>query len=205
MGLSCAIYVSVGMARPLIVLMWFAPESPWWLVRHNNLRQAEKSIQRLGNDETKPQANEMVTHMVRTNQLEIDVADAGSGKSRWIDLIRGTDLRRTEIACMAWACQDLCGAVFAGNTAYTFKQAGIDQITALRLGFGNSALMIGANVLSFWLMSQAGRRTLYLSGLSLCFLALILIGVMAVLGIQGNHGAKWAQASIQLVSTLTSF
>ena len=37
-------------------IMWFAPESPWWLVRHGKLAEAEKSIQRLASKEMKPRA-----------------------------------------------------------------------------------------------------------------------------------------------------
>jgi len=33
---------------PLLVLMFFAPESPWWLIRKGRLDQAQRSIERLG-------------------------------------------------------------------------------------------------------------------------------------------------------------
>jgi len=81
--------------------MWFAPESPWWLVRHGEILEAEKSVQRLASKEMKPRARDTVAQMVRTNQLEVDVSEGTS----WFDCFRGTDRRRTEISCMAFAAQ----------------------------------------------------------------------------------------------------
>ncbi len=81
--------------------MVFAPESPWWLVRHGKLAQAEHSVRRLGSAESAARAAEQVANMVRVTKLEQEEAKA-IGNSSWLELFRGSDLRRTEITCVAW-------------------------------------------------------------------------------------------------------
>jgi MFS transporter, SP family, general alpha glucoside:H+ symporter len=81
--------------------MWFAPESPWWLVRHGKLAEAERSVRMLSMAEAAERAPEQVANMVRVTKLEQEEAQA-IGNSTWLDLFKGTDLKRTEITCVAW-------------------------------------------------------------------------------------------------------
>lgn len=52
----------------LIPCVYFAPESPWHLVRKNNLEEAEKSIFRLQDSSVDPKAT--LAQIVYTNNLE---------------------------------------------------------------------------------------------------------------------------------------
>ena len=53
-----------------------------------------------------PNAVEAQNSMMRlTNEHEKAISE---GTAYW-DLFRGIDLRRTEVASIAWACQNLCG------------------------------------------------------------------------------------------------
>jgi SP family general alpha glucoside:H+ symporter-like MFS transporter len=49
----------------------------------------------------------MIEH---TNELEKNMKEG----TRWRDLFRGTDLRRTEIVCFAWIAQTICGTNIMG-------------------------------------------------------------------------------------------
>ena len=51
---------------PLIILSYLAPESPWWLVRHGKLEEAERSVRRLGGKDMRDRAHETVANMVRS-------------------------------------------------------------------------------------------------------------------------------------------
>ena len=56
----------------LIVAIFFAPESPWWLVRKGKIEATKKSLLRLTspNKETDFDDEETVAMMVHTNALE---------------------------------------------------------------------------------------------------------------------------------------
>lgn len=93
--------------------------------------------------------------------------------------------------------------MFAGNTTYVFQQAGISQSVAYDLGWGTSAIQLGANFLNMFLLYHFGRRTIYIAGFVYCTFNLLIVGVAAVYGIQGNAAAKWVQAGVQMVCIAT--
>lgn len=62
----------------------------------------------------KPNAKDIVAMMVHTNAIEEETVKGTS----YIDCYRGTDWRRTEIACMAFAGQVLSGSEFAYSGTY---------------------------------------------------------------------------------------
>jgi MFS transporter, SP family, general alpha glucoside:H+ symporter len=82
---------------PLIIGIYFAPESPWWLVRKGKLEEAKKSLHRLTSTSRNSDfdADETVAMMVHTNALE----EKTSGGASYWDCFKGADLRRTEVSC----------------------------------------------------------------------------------------------------------
>lgn len=105
-----------------MIIIIFAPESPWYYVRRDRLEDATKMIKRLGSV-TDQEASGTLALMVHTVKIENEVT-AGSS---YLDCFRGVDLRRTEIACIAFAGQILSGSTFAYSPTYFFTQAGIDD------------------------------------------------------------------------------
>jgi MFS transporter, SP family, general alpha glucoside:H+ symporter len=72
----------------LFVILCFAPESPWWLVRHGHIDRAEKALHRLAsNYDSDETTSATVAAMVRTNELEKEMA---SGTS-FLDCFKGID------------------------------------------------------------------------------------------------------------------
>jgi SP family general alpha glucoside:H+ symporter-like MFS transporter len=118
---------------------------------------------------------------------------------RWIDIFKGTNLRRTEITVMVWLLQQMCGVIFAGNVVFVFEQAGISQQAAFDLGLGTSAIQLFSNFINMWLMYFFGRRTLYLTGFVFSAVNLAVVGTTSILGDRGNINARWVQAAIQMV------
>jgi SP family general alpha glucoside:H+ symporter-like MFS transporter len=91
----------------LFLVGYFAPESPWYLIRHNRQADAEKSLRRLARknfytEETMAQTLALMNH---TNDMEKIEAENASYK----DCFNGTNRRRTGIVCMAWVIQMLNG------------------------------------------------------------------------------------------------
>ena len=75
---------------PVAILIYLAPESPWWLVRRGRLSDAEHVVVRLGVAEG-ISPSDRVAEMVRT----IEIERASTEGASYIDCFRGTDLRRT--------------------------------------------------------------------------------------------------------------
>lgn len=101
---------------PLAILIYFAPESPWWLVRKGRLEEAAKSVVRLGR-KSRVNAGETVAMMRRTVALETSTKEPGL-----LELLKGTDLYRTLIVCGVYLAQNLTGNLIANQAVYFFER-----------------------------------------------------------------------------------
>ncbi|KAK1920272.1 hypothetical protein P3342_002568 [Pyrenophora teres f. teres] len=197
---------------PIFLAVCFAPESPWWLIRQNRFADAKASLQRL---RTKPKSVSdaefdlvlvgTMEGMMETNDREQRMQTGTSYK----DCFKGVDRRRTEITCMVWIIQTLCGSTFMGFSTYFYEQAGIPPSHAFTLSLAQFALGLIGVIISWALMSHFGRRTLYLSGQTLTCLFVLLIGILACIPQPNTNSAKgtstplnWAIAALLLAFTL---
>ena len=185
---------------PLLVLMFFAPESPWWLIRKGRLEQAQRSIERLGRKSLlNGTAGETVAMMKRV--IDHEVAE---GQASYTELFKGSDLRRTAIVCGVYAAQNLTGNLIANQAVYFFKQAGMGTDTAFALGLITSALQMIFVMLSWIMTTYFGRRPLYVWGTFFNVVMLFALGIAASVG--KSTAASNAQASFGLiVSVLFTF
>lgn len=184
---------------PIIIGVLFAPESPWWLVRHGRIEDAKKSLRYLTsskNADASFNVDDTVAMMVTTNELEKALE---SGTGYW-DCFKGIDLRRTEIVCVTWSIQNLCGSAFMGYSTYFYEQAGLPTVDAFDMSMAQYAIGFLGTVGSWFLMSRAGRRTLYVNGLAIMTLLLLLIGLISI---SNSKGAAWGIGSLLLVYTFT--
>lgn len=100
-----------------MVLIFLAPESPWWLIRRGRKEEALRSIRRLGGkDKTGDQ--ETLAMMERTVELEAH----NGGAPTLLDLFKGTDLRRTTITCLMYASQNFAGNLIANQATFFFER-----------------------------------------------------------------------------------
>lgn len=179
---------------PLFVILWFAPESPWHHVRNGNYAEAEKSLVRLGSATQREHARQTIAMMVHTNETEMSINEGTS----YIDCLRGIDLRRTEIACMAFAAQPFCGSSMGGTPTYFFVQAGLPESISFRMSVGGLGIASVGTIIAWFLMSWAGRRTLYLWGLGLLTAVLLAVGFVSV-GAGDSDAGNFSQAGLMLV------
>lgn len=103
-----------------------------WLVRRGRVEDAKTALRKLTsskNAESSFSVDETVAMMVTTNELEKAIE---SGTNYW-DCFKGIDLRRTEIVCVTWSIQNLCGSAFMGYSTYFYEQAGLPTVDAFDL------------------------------------------------------------------------
>lgn len=100
---------------PLAILIFLAPESPWWLVRKGRLEEAAKSVRRLG------RGNKLVDETVAMMRRVIDM-ESNTKTPTYLELFRGTDLRRTLIVSGVYLAQNLTGNLIANQAVYFFTR-----------------------------------------------------------------------------------
>lgn len=101
---------------PLAILIFCAPESPWWLVRKGRLEEAAHSVGRLGR-RSLLNVKEQVAMMRRVVELE-----KSEKEPTHVELFKGTDLYRTLIVCGVYAAQNLTGNLIANQAVYFFQR-----------------------------------------------------------------------------------
>jgi hypothetical protein len=175
----------------LLVGLPFAPESPWFYVRKNQIDQAAHVLRKLypASTDTTPK----LAMIIRT----VDEENEASRSARWIHCFKSTNLIRTCISIGVFACQQLSGIVFVlGFSTYFFELAGINTSDAFDLGVGVTACGVVGCIISWSVINSWGRRKLFITGMTAITIVLLLIGILDV--VQTN-AARWAQASLTVV------
>ncbi|RFU33081.1 hypothetical protein B7463_g3212, partial [Scytalidium lignicola] len=183
---------------PPIVLFGtiFAPESPWWYIRQNRPDDARRSLKRLSSGVTAEEIDNTVADITLTNEHELELQ---SGTS-YLDCFRGTNLRRTEIACMIWLTQPLCGFAIVGFATYFFQQAGLSADDAFSLSLGQQGIAFCGGIVAWFLLPRVGRRTLMLWGLAASVVSQMIIGGLGVP--LPKNGMAWATGCMLLIYVL---
>ena len=181
---------------PLIVGIYFAPESPWWLIRKGKCEEARRALLRLTSPEKDPtfDVDETLDMIKHTNELEKDLSKGVT----YLDCFKGSNRRRTEIVCMLFVAQVLAGNTFSNYSTYFFEQAGLTGQMPYNFALGQYGLnTIGAAVTWVVMACGVGRRTLYLCGLvGLCLTML----TMGFVGLSPNKEASsLATGSLMIV------
>ncbi|CEL08863.1 hypothetical protein ASPCAL12008 [Aspergillus calidoustus] len=137
--------------------------------------------------------------MVYTSEMEKRLSVTQSSYT-FLDCFRSTDLRRTEITCITWAIQALCGSSFMGSSTYFYQQAGLDVSQSFNMSLGQYGFGVVGTVFSWVLMTRFGRRSLYVSGLATLVTILFAVGFTSL---SDTTAASWAIGSLLLVFTFT--
>jgi MFS transporter, SP family, general alpha glucoside:H+ symporter len=178
---------------PLFIVVTFAPESPWSLVRRGKLQEAEISVRRLASKSEQIDEKRTVAFMVHTTELERKVSEG----TTYFDLFKGSDGRRTEIACMVFLSSTMCAGNVLSYANQFFETAGFSATNAFNLGVGQNAIGFVGTVLSWFAITYFGRRALYLSGFIMLGTVFFILGCISF---SKTQGALWTQAAMIFVA-----
>ncbi|WRT69905.1 uncharacterized protein IL334_006896 [Kwoniella shivajii] len=164
---------------PLALGCFFAPESPWWLVRKGRFEEAEKVIIRCAKPGfyAENEAAGYVTFMRHTDALEKVDAKGGS----WGEMFKGVNLRRTEIMFGVWLVQLWNGNIITGLTVEMLENAGMSATGAFNMNLVLSAMSIIGVAISWVALGWIGRRPIYLLGIGLEACCLLPIGILGAI------------------------
>lgn len=164
----------------ILLLIWFTPESPRWLVLKDRKDEALKALNRL-------RSQTDVDHAL--TKLEVDTINqslneaGGRDQGRWIDLFRGNMLRRTWISWTLFVFLQFTGIQFVnsyGPTFYVANGLGANSFTYTVIG---SALQVPSCLFQIIMYDHWGRRIFAIVGGLLTF---VFLAVVSTLGVSGN-------------------
>ncbi|QGI81275.1 hypothetical protein CEK25_008004 [Fusarium fujikuroi] len=186
---------------PLILVpsLYFAPESPWWLVRRGRLEEAKKVLKRLTSTEHAHfDIDKAVSFMVVTTNFE----KAISAETSYLACFKGTDLKRTLIAIGVYCIQTLSGNPLRSYSTYFMEQAGFPTTQASDMTIVNYSLALVGGLVSWPLLTLFGRRSIYVWSLFLMLVLMILIGGIGIpQAHSSDHSYSWAIAALLIVSS----
>lgn len=183
----------------VLIITFFAPESPWFLVRKGKLEQAREVLVRLAEKDQNFNPDNVIAMMQHTDLVEKQLNNGKKDRDdvTFLECFRGKNLRRTEIASCIFVTQNLSGLPSLGFSAYYLQAIGfrIKRIFDVTLGMYGLGLI--ASLLSLILLKFFGRRTMYLSGLVGCSLVMLTSSIIATLS--QTTATLWAQAGMLIL------
>lgn len=184
---------------PIAIGIFFAPESPWWLVKVGKLREAKQSLMRLlTENEQLPNKEIMAEAMVDKIHMTIREEEAEQSGISYFDAFKKSNLRRTRVTCFTWLIQNITGSAFMGFSTYFYEQAGLSTSNAFTFTIIQFSLGLIGTVLSWFLSQVAGRFDIYFGGLVIQSVILMVVGG---LGFSKSTNASWAVGTLLLVFT----
>ncbi|KAK4685475.1 hypothetical protein P7C73_g4667, partial [Tremellales sp. Uapishka_1] len=165
-------------AVPLVILIWFAPESPRWLMKKGRYPKAFRSFVRLRKAEIQAARDMFYAHC----QL-VEEAEAFHGTTyftRLRDIFTVPRLRRANLA--SWVImisQQLCGInIMSFYSSTIFVEAGYNTKQALLASFGFGLVNTVFAIPAIYTIDTFGRRNLLLVTFPAMALALFWAGSM---------------------------
>ncbi|KAH8901086.1 general substrate transporter [Thozetella sp. PMI_491] len=178
---------------PLFFIIFWAPESPWWLVRKDRFEEAEKSLDRLSTPSPMVKNHEMVALMRRTVEFE-RVSRIGASYSQCFNKGNGS-LRRLEICALGYSTHTWGGFILQNYVTYFFTSAGLATTDSYKLSLGCYGIAFVGTTLCFYMQGSVGRRSPFLWGYTFMTGCMWAIGGMAF---ADGSNMKWGQAGLLL-------
>ncbi|KAL1593174.1 hypothetical protein SLS60_010782 [Paraconiothyrium brasiliense] len=175
---SSAYMIALGsqwaVAIPPLILAWFLPESPAFLLKQKMDSQgALKSFERLLGPKNNPRA------ALNKLQKTLDEEAKNSVRLSYLDCFNAANRRRTFIVMFAGSIEFFFGLTLLSSVSYFLQQLGMDASKSILFLIAGIVVGLIANMGSTWTVTHIGRRKLTVTTL------LITAGLWAVMGFAG--------------------
>ncbi|KAI9890957.1 MAG: hypothetical protein M1814_003458 [Vezdaea aestivalis] len=149
-------------AVPLLIGVYFCPESPRWLMKKGRYTKAYRSLCKLRNTELQAARDLFYVHAQLT--IEKDVLGKSNYVTRFIQLFTIPRVRRATLASfIVMLAQQMCGInIIAFYSSTIFVQAGATSTNALLASWGFGLVNFVFAWPAVWTIDTWGRRTLLL-------------------------------------------
>ena len=149
-------------AVPLVLLIYFCPESPRWLMKKNRYPEAWKSMAKLRNHPI--QVARDIFYIHSQLELEFQLLHNSTYARRAVELFTIPRVRRATLAAFTvMIAQQMCGInIIAFYSTTVFKDNGADEFHALLASFGFGLINWLFAFPAFWTIDTFGRRSLLL-------------------------------------------
>jgi len=165
-----------------VVLAVVMPESPAYLVRKGSITGAIKAQRQL--DSPLMDSYGKVAELKQS--VEHEAKRAAGNTATYLDCLKGVDFRRTGLAILGSVLPQLFGLPVLGDGPYFLQKAGMEDSTSFIFLLTGILCGITGTIISMWLLSFIGRRTLVL------YTLLPLTCLWGVMGIGGTIQADFA-------------
>ena len=149
-------------AVPLVIGVYFCPESPRWYIKKGRYSDAFNSLCRLRN--TPLQAARDLYYIFAQIQEESDIIGKSNYVTRFIELFTIPRVRRATLASFTvMLAQQMCGInIIAFYSSTVFVNAGAGRLQALLASFGFGLVNFVFAWPAVWTIDTYGRRALLL-------------------------------------------
>lgn len=173
-------------AIPLMVLIFFCPESPRWYMKKNRYPQAMKSLLRLRNHPI--QAARDLYYIHAQLEVERDLIHGSTYVKRFVELFTIPRLRRATLASfVVMIGQQMCGInIIAFYSSTIFVDAGTSEYNALLASFGFGLVNFIFAWPAIWTIDTFGRRSLLLFTFPNMAWSLLAAGLCTLIPGQGS-------------------
>lgn len=170
-------------AVPLLLGIWFCPESPRWLLKKHRVAKAYRSLLRLRNTPLQAARDLYYIHAQLVYEDAL-LEQAGLSKNsnmftRFFELFTIPRLRRaTQASGIVMIAQQMCGInIIAFYSSTIFSDAGASNIGSLLASFGFGVINFIFAWPAVWTIDTFGRRSLLLFTFPQMFWTLLAAGM----------------------------
>lgn len=175
-------------AVPLLVLIYFCPESPRWYMKKDRYPKAWASLVRLRNHPLQAARDMYSIHAVLA--IERQIIGESTYATRFVELFTIPRVRRATLAAFTvMIAQQMCGInIIAFYSSTVFEDAGATQYQALLYSLIFGAVNFVFAFPAFWTIDTFGRRSLLLFTFPQMTWTLLAAGLCTLISPEGSAG-----------------